>query len=67
MQEHKVGVPVWPYKYRILMRANSMEIANANDYSEIKHDWKFLEDNAVPQLDKKIDLTEKSDEIFWSR
>ncbi|MCK8825791.1 hypothetical protein [Fuchsiella alkaliacetigena] len=55
MQEHKVGFPVWPYKYRILMRENRMEIANSNDYSEIKHDWNYLEDNAVPQLNEKID------------
>lgn len=32
MQEHKVGMPIWPYKYRILMRKNRMEIANSNDY-----------------------------------
>lgn len=31
MQEHKVGFPIWPYKYRITMRENRMEIANSND------------------------------------
>ena len=25
MQEHKVGLPVWPYKFRIIMRENRME------------------------------------------
>ncbi|SDI79632.1 hypothetical protein SAMN04515654_11520 [Halanaerobium congolense] len=55
MQEHKVGVPVWPYKYRILMRSNRMEIANSNDMSEINFDWKYLQNNAVPQLEDKID------------
>lgn len=54
MQEHKVGPPVWPYKYRILMRENSIEIANSNDFDEIIYDWKYLENNAVPQLDKKM-------------
>lgn len=56
MQQHKVGLPIWPYKYRIIMRVNRMEIANANDHKEIAMDWHFLQDNAVPQLDQAIDL-----------
>ena len=55
MQQHKVGVPAWPYKYRILMRENRMEIANSNDKTEINYDWNYLENNIIPQLDKKID------------
>ena len=55
LQEHKVGAPVWPYKYRILMRENRMEIANSNDLSEIDYDWDYLKKNAVPQLDYKVD------------
>ena len=38
MQEHKVGLPVWPYKYRIMLRENRMEIANSNDITEIDFD-----------------------------
>lgn len=56
MQEHKTGLPLWPYKYRILMRENRMEIANSNDFSEIKLDWEYLKTHAVPQLDKAIDV-----------
>jgi hypothetical protein len=56
MQEHKVGFPVWPYKYRILMRENRMEIANSNDKNEINMDWQYLQHHAVPQLEQKIDL-----------
>lgn len=56
MQEHKVGFPVWPYKYRILMRENRMEIANSSDKNEIKMDWQYLQHHAVPQLEQKIDL-----------
>ena len=56
MQEHKVGFPVWAYKYRILMRENRMEIANSNDVSEIDLDWEYLKTHAVPQLDKAIDI-----------
>ena len=56
MQEHKVGFPIWPYKYRILMRENRMEIANSNDKNEIEIDWQYLQINAVPQLNEKIDL-----------
>lgn len=59
LQEHKVGVPLWPYKYRILMRENKMEIANSNDVKEIELDWEYLQHHAVPQLDKKIDICEK--------
>ncbi|WP_227394382.1 hypothetical protein [Jeotgalibacillus aurantiacus] len=55
MQEHKVGAPLWPYKYRILMRENRMEIANSNDLAEINYDWEYLFDHAVPQFDEKID------------
>lgn len=56
MQEHKVGSPLWPYKYRITMRENRMEIANSNDFEEIDMDWNYLENNLVPQIDQKIDL-----------
>jgi hypothetical protein len=31
LQQHKIGLPVWPYKYRITLRENRMEIANSND------------------------------------
>lgn len=56
MQEHKIGLPIWPYKYRITMRENRMEIANSNDWEEILMDWKYLEKHAVPQLQDKIDI-----------
>lgn len=56
MQEHKVGLPVWPYKYRITMRENRMEIANSNDFEEISFDWEYLSKHAVPQIEDKIDL-----------
>ena len=59
MQEHSVGKPVWPYKYRITLRANRMEVANSNDYEEIKMDWEYLKKNVVPQLDSKIDVGDK--------
>lgn len=55
MQEHKIGLPIWPYKYRILMRENRMEIANSNDKTEIDFDWNYLKNNIVPQLDNKLD------------
>ncbi|BCG59718.1 hypothetical protein [Paenibacillus sp. URB8-2] len=58
MQKHKTGF--WPYKYRILMRENRMEIANSNDLVEINYDWDYLLDNAVPQLDQKIDWLNSS-------
>jgi len=58
MQEHKVGAPVWPYKYRIILRENRMEIANSNDSQEIGLDWEYLKTHTVPQIDKKIDLGE---------
>jgi hypothetical protein len=35
-----------------------MEIANSNDHEEIQHGWEYLENNAVPQLDGKIDVWE---------
>lgn len=56
LQEHKVGFPVWPYKYRILMRENRMEIANSNEIFEIKGDWEYLNNHAVPRLNEAIDL-----------
>ncbi|MDM8526069.1 hypothetical protein QUF80_22065 [Desulfococcaceae bacterium HSG8] len=56
MQEHKVGLPIWPYKYRITTRENRMEIANSNDFEEILMDWKYLEKYAIPQLDEAIDI-----------
>ena len=54
LQEHK-NSKLWPYKYRILMRENRMEIANSNDLSEIEYDFLYLEKHAVPQLDQKKD------------
>lgn len=51
LQEHKTGV--WPYKYRIIMRSNSKEIANANDLTTIQFDWDFLQENAVPRATEK--------------
>lgn len=53
MQKHTTGL--WPYSYRILMRENRMEIANSNDRSEINQDWRYLENNVVPQVDQAID------------
>ncbi|MDY7989874.1 hypothetical protein UY286_04855 [Paenibacillus polymyxa] len=64
MQEHKVGVPMWPYKYRILMRENRMEIANSNDYDEIMYDWNYLDSNAVPQLNEKVDWLKDGSSII---
>jgi hypothetical protein len=58
MQEHRVGIPIWPYKYRILMRENRMEIANSNDLSEIESDWTYLKSHAVPRLEEAIDLSQ---------
>ena len=63
MQEHKVGMPIWPYKYRILMRENRMEVANSNDFEDIQLDWEYLKTNVVPQIDQKIDIGEKIDLI----
>lgn len=51
MQEHKVGLPAWPYKYRIIIRQNRMEIANSNDAEEIMMDWMSLEKNGIPPID----------------
>lgn len=56
MQEHKVGIPVWPYKFRILLRENRMEIANSNDIEDIEYDWKYLESHTIPQIEDKIDF-----------
>ncbi len=56
MQEHKVGLPVWPYKYRISLRENRMEIANSNDREEILRDWDYLQSHAVPQINESIDV-----------
>ena len=47
------------------MRENRMEIANSNDIVEIEHDWKFLETNAVPQIQHQIDIGKKLCEIDW--
>ncbi|PKG22843.1 hypothetical protein [Niallia nealsonii] len=51
MQKHKTGI--WPYKYRILMRENSKEIANANDRSTIQYDWEYLQNHAVPRTNEQ--------------
>ncbi|TRU33974.1 MAG: hypothetical protein EWV50_19535 [Microcystis aeruginosa Ma_MB_F_20061100_S20] len=64
MQKHKIGLPVWPYKYRITLRQNRMEIANSNDLEEIEMDWSYLKNNVVPQLSGKIDLSDLSGLIF---
>jgi len=56
IQEHIIGLPVWPYKYRITLRENRMEIANSNDIEEIEMDWKYLQNNIIPQFDEKIDI-----------
>lgn len=63
MQEHKIGIPIWPYKYRITLRENRMEIANSNDFKEIALDWEYLKTNAIPQINQKIDIGEKIDLI----
>lgn len=65
MQEHKVGLPVWPYKYRITLRENRMEIANSNDPEEIEMDWGYLMEHVVPQADKKIDIGESVSNVDW--
>ncbi|WBF54912.1 hypothetical protein HXV90_03100 [Lysinibacillus sp. JK80] len=51
MQKHKTGV--WPYKYRILLRENTKEIANAKDLETINFDWEYLQNHAVPRLNEK--------------
>ena len=56
MQQHKVGLPLWPYRFRIILRENRMEIANSNDFQEIEMDWQYLEKHAVPQINQSIDL-----------
>jgi hypothetical protein len=65
MQEHKVGLPVWPYKYRITLRESRMEIANSNDPTEIDMDWEYLKENVVPQVDQKIDVGTSISNIDW--
>ncbi len=65
MQEHKVGLPVWPYKYRITLRESRMEIANSNDPTEIDMDWEYLKENVVPQVDQKIDVGTSISSIDW--
>jgi hypothetical protein len=55
MQEHRIGW-AWPYRYRIMLRENRMEIANSNDILEIEEDWKYLQSHVVPQLQDKIDV-----------
>lgn len=65
LQEHKVGLPIWPYKYRITLRRNRMEIANSNDPDEIQMDWKFLETNAIPQLNEQIDIGKRISDIDY--
>lgn len=56
MQEHNIGLPIWPYKYRITLRENRMEIANSNDFTEIGMDWEYIQTNVVPQISQKIDI-----------
>ncbi|MED1421490.1 hypothetical protein [Bacillus smithii] len=51
MQKHKTGL--WPYKYRILLRENSKEIANANDLETIQYDWDYLQNHAVPRANEQ--------------
>ena len=63
MQKHKVGIPIWPYKYRIIMRANRMEIANSNDIHEIEADWNYLKNHAVPRLNEAIDIHKEISQI----
>lgn len=63
MQEHHTGFPVWPYKYRILMRENRMEIANSNDIEEIELDWRYLQTHAIPRINEKIDLSKASNHL----
>lgn len=63
MQEHKVGLPVWPYKYRITMRENRMEIANSNDPEEIELDWEYLKKYTIPQIEEKLDIGQSLNDI----
>lgn len=49
LQEHKIPW-LWPHRYRILMRANRREIANAGSREEIEADWEYLEERAVPEM-----------------
>lgn len=65
LQEHKVGIPMWPYKYRIILRENRMEIANSNDANEIDMDWEYLQEHVMPQVDQKIDVGAAISSIDW--
>ncbi|PLT32088.1 hypothetical protein [Bacillus sp. V5-8f] len=67
MQKHKTGL--WPYKYRILMRENSKEIANANDQYTIDLDWEYLQNNAVPRLHEQgfLDINKIIEDIIKSK
>ena len=64
MQKHKTGF--WFYKYRILMRSNSEEIANANDLETINYDWSYLQNNAVPRLHERgfLDINTAFEELI---
>jgi hypothetical protein len=63
MQQHSMGLPVWPYRYRIITRENRMEIANSNDIADIEEDWQYLQTHAVPQIEQKIDVWDKVSSI----
>jgi len=67
MQKHKTGI--WPYKYRILMRENSKEIANANDLSTIKYDWEYLQNHAVPRINEQgfLDINSIVEKLISSK
>ncbi len=67
MQKHKTGL--WPYKYRILMRENSKEIANANDQYTIDMDWEYLQNNAIPRINESgfLDLNKIIEDIIKSK
>lgn len=67
LQEHKAGLPVWPYKYRITLRLNRMEIANSNNPDEIQMDWKYLETNTIPQINEQIDIGKRITEIDYMK
>jgi len=64
MQEHKTGI--WPYKYRILLRENSKEIANVNDLYTIQMDWDYLQNNAVPRINEQgfLDINKILEDII---
>jgi len=46
LQKHRVGPPIWPYRYRVVSRMNRTEMCRSNDYDEIKSDWAVLTDEA---------------------